>query len=107
MTEATPPTHLLPAWSDFLDRIDQAVQQSLDLAVEPVTAIAPGSRPSATALQSLDDGMTRWQACLDGAVAETEEAATLAATEEAALAVVIQEIRQSREKLARWLKPAV
>ncbi len=107
MTEATPPSHLLPAWSDILDHIDRAVQQSLDMAVEPAAATAPGPRPSAAALQSLDDGLTRWQACLDGAVAETEEAATLAATEEAALAAVIQEIRGSREKLARWLKPVV
>ncbi len=107
MTQLTSPSHLLPAWADFLDRIEQAIQQSLEQAVEPASVAEVGPRPSAAALQSLDDGLTRWQACLDGAVAQTEEAATLAATEEATLTAVIQEVRATREKLAGWLKRAV
>jgi hypothetical protein len=91
---------------DFLDRTEQAVRQSLDLAVAPAAAPLSGQGARAAALQALDDGLTRWQACLDGAAAETEEAAALAATQEAALAAAIQDIREAREKLARWLKPA-
>jgi hypothetical protein len=92
---------------DFLNHIEQAVQQSLELAVEPAAVPMQGPGSGAVALQTLDDGLTRWQACLDGAAAETEEAAALAAKEEARLTAAIQSVREGREKLAKWLKPAV
>jgi hypothetical protein len=107
MADSSPTSHPPLAWMDFLDRIEQAVRQSLELAVEPAAVPMAGAGAGAAALQTLDDGLTRWQACLDGAAADTVESAALAATEEAALAGAIQSVRESREKLAKWLKPAV
>ena len=107
MTELATSSHPLPAWADFLDRIGEVVRQSLELAVEPAAATQQGPGAGAIALQSLDDRLTRWQACLDQATIDTEEAATLAAKEESALAALTREIQESREKLANWLKRAV
>jgi hypothetical protein len=105
MTEPTPTSHPLPEWMNFLDRIEQAVGHSLELTAEAAAAPNLGPGSGAIALQTLDDNLTRWQACLDEATADTLEAAALASTEETALAAAIQNVRESREKLARWLKP--
>jgi hypothetical protein len=107
MTDPAPFSHPLPVWLDVLDHIEQCVRQSLVLAVEPMEPALQGATGGAAALQALDDRLTRWQACLDQAAADTEEAAALAATEESALAAVIQGMRESREKLAKWMEREV
>jgi hypothetical protein len=107
MTAPAPFSDPLPVWLDVLDRIEQSVRHSLVLAGEPAEPDVQGASAGAAALQALDDRLTRWQACLDQAAADTEEAAALAATEGSALAAVIQEMRESREKLAKWMEREV
>jgi hypothetical protein len=74
------------AWREILDQIDQALAQSLALAVEPAGApeMTPKSRPGG----SVDQRLAALQACLDRAEQE--------------VAVVDAGVQADIDALQRW-----